>query len=57
MAHHALVREEMVKRQQGFAISGGVVMDGRDIGTHVSTECGGKSVFACDSGGKSLKTT
>ncbi|PLS02111.1 (d)CMP kinase [Neobacillus cucumis] len=29
------VREEMVKRQQAFATEGGVVMDGRDIGTHV----------------------
>lgn len=35
VARHALVREEMVKRQQEFAASGGVVMDGRDIGTHV----------------------
>ena len=25
----------MVKRQQNFADGGGVVMDGRDIGTHV----------------------
>ena len=25
----------MVKRQQDFANNGGVVMDGRDIGTHV----------------------
>jgi CMP/dCMP kinase len=29
------VRVEMVKRQQQFATGGGVVMDGRDIGTHV----------------------
>jgi cytidylate kinase len=29
------VRTEMVKRQQLLAESGGVVMDGRDIGTHV----------------------
>jgi CMP/dCMP kinase len=29
------VRIEMVKRQQQFATGGGVVMDGRDIGTHV----------------------
>ncbi|MGG1675122.1 (d)CMP kinase [Neobacillus sp. NRS-1170] len=35
VAKHQLVREEMVKRQQAFAIGGGVVMDGRDIGTHV----------------------
>ncbi|MGG0740199.1 (d)CMP kinase [Niallia taxi] len=34
-AKHKEVREEMVRRQQGFAIGGGVVMDGRDIGTHV----------------------
>ncbi|MFK2824229.1 (d)CMP kinase [Bacillus sp. B190/17] len=35
VAKHASVREEMVKRQQAFAEKGGVVMDGRDIGTHV----------------------
>ncbi len=35
VSKHRLVREEMVKRQQGFAADGGVVMDGRDIGTHV----------------------
>ncbi|GLY09815.1 (d)CMP kinase [Pseudobacillus badius] len=35
VAKHAPVREEMVKRQQLFAEKGGVVMDGRDIGTHV----------------------
>jgi CMP/dCMP kinase len=35
VAKHGLVREEMVKRQQQFAEQGGVVMDGRDIGTHV----------------------
>jgi CMP/dCMP kinase len=34
-ALHSQVREEMVKRQQGLAREGGVVMDGRDIGTHV----------------------
>jgi CMP/dCMP kinase len=34
-AVHELVRKEMVKRQQQFAVDGGVVMDGRDIGTHV----------------------
>lgn len=32
---HRLVREEMVRRQQELGSSGGVVMDGRDIGTHV----------------------
>lgn len=35
MAKHRLVREEMVRRQQELAEKGGVVMDGRDIGTHV----------------------
>jgi CMP/dCMP kinase len=35
VAKHSLVRREMVARQQEFAIDGGVVMDGRDIGTHV----------------------
>jgi CMP/dCMP kinase len=37
-AIHSQVREEMVKRQQGLAREGGVVMDGRDIGTHVIPE-------------------
>ncbi|EIJ78701.1 cytidylate kinase [Bacillus methanolicus PB1] len=35
VAKHRKVREEMVKRQQKLASGGGVVMDGRDIGTHV----------------------
>lgn len=35
VAKHRLIREEMVRRQQSFAKNGGVVMDGRDIGTHV----------------------
>lgn len=35
VSKHQQVREEMVKRQQAFAEGGGVVMDGRDIGTHV----------------------
>lgn len=35
VSKHRMVREDMVKRQQGFAKLGGVVMDGRDIGTHV----------------------
>lgn len=35
VAKHQLVREEMVRRQQNLAAEGGVVMDGRDIGTHV----------------------
>ncbi|WP_286229014.1 (d)CMP kinase [Neobacillus mesonae] len=35
VSKHPKVREEMVRRQQSFAKSGGVVMDGRDIGTHV----------------------
>jgi CMP/dCMP kinase len=35
---HELVRKEMVNRQQMFAKNGGVVMDGRDIGTHVLPE-------------------
>lgn len=35
VSKHRLVREEMVRRQQMFAVNGGVVMDGRDIGTHV----------------------
>lgn len=35
VSKHRLVREEMVRRQQELAEKGGVVMDGRDIGTHV----------------------
>lgn len=35
VAKHKLVREEMVKRQQELGANGGVVMDGRDIGTFV----------------------
>jgi cytidylate kinase len=35
VSKHQKVRIEMVRRQQEFAIFGGVVMDGRDIGTHV----------------------
>ncbi|MFB6465987.1 (d)CMP kinase [Cytobacillus sp. Hz8] len=35
VSKHRLVRKEMVKRQQSLAKGGGVVMDGRDIGTHV----------------------
>ncbi|MYL32727.1 (d)CMP kinase [Pontibacillus yanchengensis] len=35
VAKHGSVREEMVKRQQDLAAQRGVVMDGRDIGTHV----------------------
>lgn len=35
VAKHRGIREEMTKRQQQLAEKGGVVMDGRDIGTHV----------------------
>ena len=35
VARQSEVREEMVKRQKVLADKGGVVMDGRDIGTHV----------------------
>lgn len=35
VAKNRLVREEMVHRQQHLGSKGGVVMDGRDIGTHV----------------------
>lgn len=35
VAKHGEVRQEMVKRQKELAEQGGVVMDGRDIGTHV----------------------
>ncbi len=35
VSQHKLVREEMVRRQQVLSEQGGVVMDGRDIGTQV----------------------
>lgn len=35
VARQSEVRQEMVKRQKLLADKGGVVMDGRDIGTHV----------------------
>ncbi|WP_010284262.1 (d)CMP kinase [Bacillus timonensis] len=35
VSKHRKVREDMVRRQQSLAKLGGVVMDGRDIGTHV----------------------
>lgn len=35
VAKHRSIREEMVRRQKMFGENGGVVMDGRDIGTHV----------------------
>jgi len=35
VSKHKLIREEMVARQQLLGSGGGVVMDGRDIGTHV----------------------
>ncbi|OCA83582.1 (d)CMP kinase [Pradoshia sp. D12] len=35
VSQHKLVREEMVRRQQLLSEQGGVVMDGRDIGTQV----------------------
>ena len=38
VAIHQAVRIEMVKRQQSLAENCGVVMDGRDIGTHVLPE-------------------
>lgn len=35
VAAHATLREEMVKRQMQMGKNGSIVMDGRDIGTHV----------------------
>ena len=35
VAAHATLREEMVKRQMEMGNNGSIVMDGRDIGTHV----------------------
>jgi cytidylate kinase len=37
VAAHANLREEMVLRQLEMGKNGGIVMDGRDIGTHVLT--------------------
>lgn len=37
VAAHANLREEMVKRQVKMGENGSIVMDGRDIGTHVLT--------------------
>ena len=44
VAKYAGIREEMTKRQQQLAEKGGVVMDGRDIGTHVLPECGSENI-------------
>ncbi|TQR19788.1 (d)CMP kinase [Psychrobacillus vulpis] len=38
VAAHANLREEMVKRQIEMGKNGNIVMDGRDIGTHVLTK-------------------
>ncbi|GLC87081.1 cytidylate kinase [Lysinibacillus piscis] len=38
VAAHAKVREQLVAQQQKLAANGGVVMDGRDIATHVLTD-------------------
>lgn len=35
VAAHAQIRSEMVRRQMELAASGNIIMDGRDIGTHV----------------------
>ncbi|PSB16530.1 (d)CMP kinase, partial [filamentous cyanobacterium CCP2] len=35
IAAQATVRKELVKQQQAYGRKGGIVMDGRDIGTHV----------------------
>ncbi|WP_102345754.1 (d)CMP kinase [Bacillus sp. Marseille-P3661] len=35
IARYQGIREHMVKKQQEMAVGGGIVMDGRDIGTHV----------------------
>lgn len=35
VARHPMVREVMVEKQRELAKDGGIVMDGRDIGTHV----------------------
>lgn len=35
VAAHPIIREILVAKQQELAANGGIVMDGRDIGTHV----------------------
>lgn len=47
VAKHPSVREEMVKRQRELGQHGGVVMDGRDIGTHVLPHAEVKIFFTC----------
>lgn len=48
VAAHKAVREEMVARQQALARSGGVVMDGRDIGTVVLPQADLKVFLTAD---------
>jgi cytidylate kinase len=38
VAKHSVVRKKLVDLQREYASNGGVVMDGRDIGTHVLTD-------------------
>ncbi len=53
VARDPAVREEMLRLQKELATGGGVVMDGRDIGTVVLPHGGSQGVFDGDRRGKS----
>ncbi|WP_407268714.1 (d)CMP kinase [Radiobacillus sp. PE A8.2] len=55
VAKHPLVREEMVKRQHQLAAKRGVVMDGRDIGTHVIPDAEVKIFLIASVGERALR--
>jgi cytidylate kinase len=48
VAKHGFVREKMVKMQQDYSLSSSVVMDGRDIGTHVFPDAEVKLFLTAD---------
>ena len=45
------IRASMVRRQQEMGAHGGVVMEGRDIGTVGVSQCGSKDIPRCCAGG------
>ena len=48
VARHGFVREKMVKMQQDYSLTNSVVMDGRDIGTHVFPDAEVKLFLTAD---------
>lgn len=48
VAKHGFVREKMVKMQQDYSLTNSVVMDGRDIGTHVFPDAEVKLFLTAD---------